>query len=424
MRALVMAKAPVPGRVKTRLGAEVGMEVAAGLAAAALLDTIAACRSAFAECHLALDGDLDDAIRSRALRRSLAGWTVHPQRGEGLGERLAHAHADAAGVGPTIQVGMDTPQLTSADLYAVASAAADGDAVLGPAADGGWWVLALSDPTAAAVLADVPMSQPDTFACTREALTAAGQQVRVVHQLTDVDTVDDAAAVARLSHRRSLPPGLARVGGMTTLSLASVYTHALQGHPCTVWEGDLAPQTLPTHAWLAGVGTSDKALLSHCEGPTIDIGCGPGRMTEALALAGHPVLGIDIVPEAVRQTRGRGVQALRRSVFDRVPGEGRWGTALLADGNIGIGGDPVALLERARELVGSAGRVVVDVAPWGTGVVTRHVRLETSHGLSGEFPWTSVGADAIQAVADAAGLGRATGHRYGDRWWAVVEARP
>jgi len=209
---------------------------------------------------------------------------------------------------------------------------------------------------------------------------------------------------------------------MTTLPLASIYTHALQGHPCTVWEGDLAPQPLPTHAWLASAGAADRALLAHCEGPTLDIGCGPGRMTEALAVSGHAVLGIDVVPEAVRQTRTRGVPALQRSVFDPLPGEGRWETALLADGNIGIGGDPVALLERARQLVQPGGRVVVDVAPWGTGVVTRHVRLETRHGRSGRFPWTVVGADAVQAVAYAAGLGRATGYRRDDRWWAVVEA--
>lgn len=211
---------------------------------------------------------------------------------------------------------------------------------------------------------------------------------------------------------------------MTTLPLASIYTHALQGHPCTVWEGDLAPQPLPTHTWRALAGEADRAVLAHCHGPTIDIGCGPGRMTEALALAGHAVLGIDVVPEAVRQTRSRGVPALRRSVFDRVPGEGRWETALLADGNIGIGGDPVSLLERAGELVAAHGRIVVDLAPWGTGVVTRHVRLETSRGRSGRFPWTAVGADAVQAVASAAGLGRATGYRLAERRWAVIEARP
>ncbi len=191
-----MAKAPVPGRVKTRLGADVGMQAAAELAAAALLDTLAACRSAFAECHLALAGDLDGAVGEDALRRSLEGWIVHPQRGDGLGRRLAHAHADAAGPGPTIQVGMDTPQLTTNDLSAIAEAAFDGDAVLGPAADGGWWVLALSDPSAAAALSDVPMSRADTFARTLEALTSAGQTVRVAHQVTDVDTVDEAAQVA------------------------------------------------------------------------------------------------------------------------------------------------------------------------------------------------------------------------------------
>lgn len=210
---------------------------------------------------------------------------------------------------------------------------------------------------------------------------------------------------------------------MTTIPLASVYTHALQGHPCTVWDGDLAPQPLPIDAWTS-VDDADRAVLAHCLGPTLDIGCGPGRMSEALALAGQSVLGVDVIPEAVRQTRDRGATALLRSVFEPLPGEGRWGTALLADGNVGIGGDPVALLERARDLLAPDGRVVVDVAPWGTGVVTRHVRLETAHGRSGRFPWTAVGADAIAAVAAAAGLGQATGHRHGGRWWAVVEARP
>jgi SAM-dependent methyltransferase len=210
---------------------------------------------------------------------------------------------------------------------------------------------------------------------------------------------------------------------MTTIPVASVYTHALQGHACTVWDGDLAPQSLPTQAWLGGVDDADRAVLAHCQGATVDIGCGPGRMAEALARAGHLVLGVDVVPEAVRQTRNRGVSALLRSVFDPLPGEGRWGTALLADGNVGIGGDPVELLDRAREILAPHGRVVVDLAPWGTGVETRHVRLETAHGLSGEFPWTAVGADAIQAVAHAAGLGTATTHRHGDRWWAVVEVR-
>ena len=189
-------------------------------------------------------------------------------------------------------------------------------------------------------------------------------------------------------------------------------------------ESPATPSPLPMQQWLGVAGDSDRALLDHCTGPTLDVGCGPGRMAEFLARGGRTVLGIDVLPEAVRQTLDRGVPALLRSVFDALPGEGRWGTVLLADGNIGIGGDPVALLERARQLTERDGRVVVDVGAWGTGVVTRQVSLETQHGRSGEFPWTTVGADAVQAVATAAGLGSATCYQRGDRIWAVVGGRP
>jgi rSAM/selenodomain-associated transferase 1 len=195
MRALVMAKAPKAGQVKTRLGADIGMEAAAYVAAAALLDTLAACRAAFDECHLALDGDLGGAAYEDEIRDQLADWHVHPQQGDSLGERLAHAHARVAGAGPTVQVGMDTPQVTADDLREAASATHEGGAVLGPAADGGWWVLALRDPSAAAGLAGVPRSRPDTYRESRAALERAGLTVETVRVLRDVDTVADAHAV-------------------------------------------------------------------------------------------------------------------------------------------------------------------------------------------------------------------------------------
>jgi hypothetical protein len=144
-------------------------------------------------------------------------------------------------------------------------------------------------------------------------------------------------------------------------------------------------------------------------------------MAEALASRGRPVLGIDVVPEAVGLSLDRGVATLVRDVFDAVPGEGRWETALLADGSIGIGGDPLALLARVRELISPLGRVVVELAPPGTGIQTRHLRLETAIGRSAPFPWTLVGADAIAAVADAVALRVASRHRYGDRHCAVLE---
>lgn len=197
-RALVIAKAPVPGRVKTRLGAVVGMELAADLAAAALLDTLAACAAAFEECHLALDGQLEESVRATELEAATARWSIFEQTVGELGRRLAHAHqhVGATGTGPVVQVGMDTPQLTPAVLREAAASTRSGAAVLGPAVDGGWWLLALADPQAARVLPAVPMSTPYTGRLTEVALTAAGLRVRAAPLLRDVDTAADAARVA------------------------------------------------------------------------------------------------------------------------------------------------------------------------------------------------------------------------------------
>jgi SAM-dependent methyltransferase len=212
---------------------------------------------------------------------------------------------------------------------------------------------------------------------------------------------------------------------MSTLAdvpVDEVFASALRGQPCLVWDADECHGLLPVESWLREADLVDHDFLALCQGPTVDIGCGPGRMAQALARRGRPVLGIDVVPEAVAISLRRGVSALLRDVFGPIPGEGRWQTALLADGNIGIGGDPVALLERTRGLVMPGGRVVVEVAPPGTGVVTRHIRIETETGRSDIFPWTLVGGDAIGAVAMAAGLRPVSQEQFGDRWCAVLEA--
>jgi len=194
---LVVAKAPVPGLVKTRLGADIGMAAAADLAAASLLDTLDACAAASADCHLSLAGDLDDAVRGDELRAALAGWTVHPQEGADFAERLADAHARVPG--PVVQVGMDTPHLTRALLWQAAAGLARYDAVMGPAEDGGWWALALQDPAQASALVGVPMSTPRTGFDTRAALVRAGLAVGTTTALRDVDTVADADEVAVLA---------------------------------------------------------------------------------------------------------------------------------------------------------------------------------------------------------------------------------
>lgn len=195
---LVMAKAPIAGRVKTRLGREIGKDVAAELAAASLLDTIDACAAyAPGRCFLALDGQLANAVRGLELAERLASWTTFAQIGISFPERLANAHA--AVPGPVVQVGMDTPQATTGDLEDVVAGLTANDAVLAPAEDGGWWALALRNPASGDVLRGVPMSTPDTYRDTHAALRSAGLSVGTSTILRDVDTLADADAVAGLT---------------------------------------------------------------------------------------------------------------------------------------------------------------------------------------------------------------------------------
>nr|WP_276319665.1 class I SAM-dependent methyltransferase [Nocardioides iriomotensis] len=205
---------------------------------------------------------------------------------------------------------------------------------------------------------------------------------------------------------------------------AEAYRHALRGEPCLVHgvDGvDRPPHRLPLAAWSAAARSSDRRLLAHCVGATLDIGCGPGRMSEHLAQRGGSVLGIDVVAEAVRQTRARGVGALVRDVFDPLPGEGRWDTALLADGNLGIGGDPARLLRRIHQLLAPHGRVVADVAAPGAGVRTREVTLECAGRRSEPFPWTFVGAERVGSLAVLTGFSVTLLDRIGARWFVVLE---
>jgi uncharacterized protein len=193
---LVVAKAPEPGRAKTRLAATVGDRVAAEIAAAALLDTLDAVAAApVAARVVALTGDLDAAAGAAEIRRRLESFTVLPQRGDDFADRLANAHADTADGQPVLQIGMDTPQVTAELLTDCARRLLDAPAVLGLAHDGGWWVLGVKTPTIAGCLRTVPMSRPDTGQLTLKALRDNGIDVMSVQRLADIDVLDDVAEV-------------------------------------------------------------------------------------------------------------------------------------------------------------------------------------------------------------------------------------
>ncbi|MFD7325665.1 methyltransferase domain-containing protein [Streptomyces sp. NPDC059875] len=207
-------------------------------------------------------------------------------------------------------------------------------------------------------------------------------------------------------------PGHARTADPVRAWRADPYTQAIRSGRGPLFlrrdDGRLLP--LEIERWCAAADPADATVLALCEGPVLDIGCGPGRLVQALAATGRPVLGIDVSPEAVDRTVRGGGSALCRSVFEQLPSEGRWGTVLLMDGNIGIGGDPALLLGRAAELVGPSGQALVEAA--GPDVDERsEVRVVDGRGARGTgFPWARVGTRALHAYADA------TGWRVGRRW--------
>jgi rSAM/selenodomain-associated transferase 1 len=199
---LVIAKAPVAGRVKTRLTPPCSPADAAALAAAALADTLAAvARSQRARRRvLVLDGEPGPWIPRD--------FDVLPQRGDGLAARLAAAFADVGG--PALLLGMDTPQVTPSGLDAGLRALERADAALGPALDGGYWAIGLrrADP---AVFRDVPMSVATTAAVQRARLAALGLATVELAPLVDVDTITDARRVAAAAPATRFARALERV---------------------------------------------------------------------------------------------------------------------------------------------------------------------------------------------------------------------
>jgi SAM-dependent methyltransferase len=187
-------------------------------------------------------------------------------------------------------------------------------------------------------------------------------------------------------------------------------------HPRLMRFADGRIQPLPVHEWAGPVTAADETMLRRATGPVLDVGCGPGRLTAALHARGTDVLGLDLDGRIPVLARAAGAPLLLASVWDELPRSGRWGTVLLADGNVGIGGDPARLLRRLRGLLRPDGAVVVELQAAGEQPVPggcARVRLEELGRRSSWFSWGVLAAPALPAAAAAAGL------RVADRWSAA-----
>jgi len=186
---ILIAKETIPGKVKTRLHPPLSLEQAAILAAASISDTLAAVEPLNASRRILLFDGVKPPIGS-------ADFDLIPQVEGDLDERLAAIFDEVTG--PTVLIGMDTPQLTLPDLAPAFPWPDDVDAFFGPASDGGFWALGLAEPTGD-LIRGVPMSRDDTGRIQLQRLFDAQLRVKLLPTLTDVDTIDDARVAAAIA---------------------------------------------------------------------------------------------------------------------------------------------------------------------------------------------------------------------------------
>ena len=180
---------------------------------------------------------------------------------------------------------------------------------------------------------------------------------------------------------------------------------------------------LPVARGLGPATAADESVLAAVEGPVLDVGCGPGRHLAALEERDIEALGVDVSAMAVGLARARGGTALARSIFDDLPRAGSWRTALLLDGNVGIGGDPVALLRRVGTLLAPDGRILVELEPPGACTRTGTLRLLAGQRASAPVAWARVGVDGVAATARRAGFGARDVWDVNGRWFAARRRR-
>jgi glycosyltransferase A (GT-A) superfamily protein (DUF2064 family)/SAM-dependent methyltransferase len=416
---IVLAKEPVPGRVKTRLQPVFDPSGAALLAAAAIEDTIAAVRgSAASRRILAWEGN-------PSLWRE--GFEVVDQPSGSLNRRLAAAFAAALSAPsdePALLIGMDTPQVTPLLLDSDWEGA---DAVLGLSDDGGFWAIGLRPGHPTGLFDGIPMSTSRTGSAQLARLFDLGLSVKLLPPLRDVDLPADAELVATqfpgliFSHRylelTSACPDQscdrlfdAAYAGMITVSSAAQLGI------------DDQPLPLEVSRWAGAADEIDMLVVARCEPPVIDLGCGPGRMVQALTESGRAALGVDMSAVAVAMSMARGGPALRRRIDEPLPAEGRWGTALLMDTNVGLGGDVAALLARCTRLVVPGGLIICEVDKVSERHEVHSVVLNTEHATSPPLAWSRIGTSALIKLAKSLDLLLLEEWTSGDRAFVALRS--
>lgn len=208
-----------------------------------------------------------------------------------------------------------------------------------------------------------------------------------------------------------------------TAPAADLYARGLRQEAIVrIRADDGCEHVLDVSRWLGRPTPEEDELLTLAPAPVLDVGCGPGRHVLALSRRGVFALGVDIAPGAVGLARRRGAPVIEGSIFDDIPGAGTWGSALLLDGNIGIGGCPVALLNRVRFLLRDRGEAIVELDPRRPALGRMRVRLEAGDHRSAWFPWARIGVDALGPVAAAAGYDVVEVRRGAGRCFARLRA--
>ena len=416
MRVLVVAKAPVAGLAKTRLGVRIGHAAAAprrrrGAARhpRRLPPRPSARRAATSRSPATCDAGRT-ATSSRAL---LAGWTVihaawrRPRRAARARPRRRRAVRAASCRSAW------TPRRSRRTLLRDAAAGSDEhDAVLGPADDGGWWVLALPRPGAAAGLAaraDVDRRRRTPTPAPRwpaPGLTVAAgpRPPRRRHRRGR-----GAVAPAAPGHGVRAAPGSGEATDDAASCHASVFSPALQGQPCAVVGlGRDEPVELPVAGGPRAGRPGRPSMLALCVGPTLDIGCGPGPDDRGAGRARPRRRSASTsCPRPSARRGAAGCPRCGATSSTRCPARAAgaprcWPTATSASA-----ATRSPCCARVRELLDPRGRVVVERRPPGT----RHRapagrRLGLRRVAQRAVPrGRSSALDAIGRVAASAGLG-------------------